>query len=475
METHAFHKAQVLKMSLSFFGVFMAFNTAQSLATSILPGDLGNICGGTLYIVFTLACIPAASLVDKIGPRASVFFGAVPYGALVLTYLYPHPSFDDGKPSISDLFAKDLFGAVLSIVMFALVGLGAPVLWTGQGVYLGRCALNAAAGEDSSPEAATSYFNGLFWSMFQANGTVGNLIASIILQHGGSGDNAKRILFGVLGVCCWVGNISLVFLRQVQQPGPSYVVDRADSSEQANKGTAGTVTLGDAVRFTFTNTKMLLLNLLIFNNGMSLGFILADYTANWIKPALTEDWTGYIIATFYAFDTVTAYLSGKAASTWIGRRGVVLYGVLAYLSYWIFFLFWDHPTVETKTAEVFVVLFAGAAVFGTADAVFQTQLPAILQSYFQGRDISCAMSSLKLWQSLGMAAQFVLGFVLKDNRVKVIIFIPLVIVAYLSALYLDLAIAPLDQRGYSPVEQRDDHTVNHSVRKYNPQENIVEW
>merc|ERR1711865_1360475 len=68
----------VLIMGMGFFGIFMAFNTAQALQ-STLNKTLGNACLCTLYGTFTVACLVGPLVVDRWGPKISMIVGASDY------------------------------------------------------------------------------------------------------------------------------------------------------------------------------------------------------------------------------------------------------------------------------------------------------------------------------------------------------------------------------------------------------------
>jgi len=110
----------VVTLSIGFFGVFMAYNTAQALATSLLPTDLSRACIGSLYFAFALTCVFAPAIVRVITPKWAIVVGALPYVALVFTNLNPS------------------WG--LSLPFWILVGLGAGLVWTGQGMFVGASA-----------------------------------------------------------------------------------------------------------------------------------------------------------------------------------------------------------------------------------------------------------------------------------------------------------------------------------------------
>jgi hypothetical protein len=184
------YRAHALVVAAGFFGVFSAFASAQALSTTLSQNKtIANVSLAILYLIFTIICIPAPKLVTHLGPKLSMIIGSAPYALFVLSFLHP------GWPT--------------TLTSHALVGVGAPLVWTGQSIYLSRCARENAYVTGTSSEAATSYFNGLFYSLFSVTGFVGTLGSSFILNY--AGDNATTLLFIVLSIICGLGVVVFVF------------------------------------------------------------------------------------------------------------------------------------------------------------------------------------------------------------------------------------------------------------------------
>lgn len=197
--------AMLLIQVASFFLVFSSFNAAQSLDGSIpAPPGLAATQFCALYVTFGALCVSAPKLISLTGPKWGMAIGMSAYVSLVASFLAP-PYCDVNAPphercwSISTIWAVRLTTAVL-------VGFGASLVWTGQGVYLGRLAAHAAHSEvataverEPTPmDAAASLnasdaarrerlgstlkrYNGLFWSCFQLSGTCGLVVSSLVL------------------------------------------------------------------------------------------------------------------------------------------------------------------------------------------------------------------------------------------------------------------------------------------------------
>jgi len=410
----------VFTMSAGFFGIFMAFNAAQALATST-SGSLGNICLATLYGTFAATCVVAPKLVDYLGPRMSMIIGGLPYIGMIFSNL--NPSY------------------YVSIPMYFLVGLGAPLIWTGQGVYTARCAYHHAQSTGIDKQEATSMFNGIFFSSFQANGTMGLLLASSILLFV-KGSNSIEVLFYVLGFIAVVGILILTTVKEVPPAG-------AGAENQ-------TVALTDTLYLCVSDVRMAATIPIIIYNGASLGFMFGDFTAFAAGKALGTALTGFVIAAFFFVNAVATYLFALAASKpSIGRRGtfqmatllhVVFFGLL--LMYQIPENFKDGDKLETPGYEAYLFIFLGAFLFGAGDAVFESQVPALLQSFFQedSNKLGASMANLKMWQSIGFTIQFVLGFVLSSYfQIKVIILLVELGVAVLALWYMHSRVQSMDE------------------------------
>jgi hypothetical protein len=62
-------------------------------------------------------------------------------------------------------------------------------------------------------------------------------------------------------------------------------------------------------------------------------------------------------------------------------------------------------------APTMVLLFVASALHAIGDSVWETQLPAVLQTIFtDDRDKAAAMANLKMWQSLGVSVLFAMSF-----------------------------------------------------------------
>lgn len=149
MRSPEYFSRVVTVLSIGYFLIFAAFNIAQNLSGSVPgPEHLGQFKFAALYLCFTLVCIPAPKIVSYLGPRRSMVFGATPYAGVLLSHLAP-PLCIDGQKTSNCWQAMPIW--ILNLFVGAACGMGAALLWTGQGVYLSRAVVHAAAAS-SMPE-----------------------------------------------------------------------------------------------------------------------------------------------------------------------------------------------------------------------------------------------------------------------------------------------------------------------------------
>ncbi len=481
-------KRTVYIVSAGFFGLFLAFSSAQGLATS-LNGDLGTICLAALYIVFTLACIPAPKLVNYLGPKNSMIIGAVPYLLMVLSFLNP--------------------GWYTSLPAHALVGVGASILWSSQGIIIGRSALAHAKETNKPVSAVTSAFNSLFYTFYNLNGMSGLALSALVLTL--IGDGPRDILYIILSALGALGIIVLFWVPNEQPVSTSSTSDSIadtsllhaevfenditpfDSSISINEtvptkdATAGSnavpdVTVLDTLKLIVSDGKMSLLIPILIYSGMSYAFLVGDYTRYAGTKMLGPNFTSMILAIFYLSNSISTYISGKAAGTGFGRWGLIIVGSLSHILFLLFFCMWDIPenyqstTVDGKTEhqqlvepllQHYIFAFVGAIFFAIGDSVWHAQLPAILQTFYteSRQKTSAAMANLKLFQSMGNALQFVIGLLLQSQiNLKMYILAIVLTFGFCGVMYLHTTHTSIDQQPESTL--RITNSINDDANAY---------
>lgn len=422
----------VMILSIGFLGTFGGFQAAQGLQTS-LNATLGFINLACLYGTFTVLCLVAppalAAMEAAVGMKVILFGSAVTYVAM----------------AVSNVYTKNW---ALPITMNVLVGVGAPLLWTCQNDYVGRCAFHATrasqpAAEEGQPEetdsdrlaANTARYNGLFFSIYQFSGAGGNVLASVVLLAFAKEDWVKDVLFFVLGGVSLCGAIAFLGLPVVA-PGEG-------QEEAPSLRATGALAVGDF--------RMRLMIPLMFTNGMTLAFLFGDYATDFTCPVAGSSVVGFVTAFFFFVNTLATMGWGRLiSSNQIRRRTAYIVATLFEFAYLFLRLFWNRPENYVKNGDDwekmrdpngldYFAIFGMVALFACGDAFWESGPTATLQNFFLGTsDCVPAMANYKLWQSLGFAIQFVIGAVLKDQpHVRTVIILVLCFVSIFCVLVLD--------------------------------------
>lgn len=417
-------------LGISFFLIFAAWNTTQSFATTVDP-SLGDAFLFALYITFTFFAVLGPRIVQYLGPKNAIIVGGLPYLLGVLSFLAP-----------SDMSEQNQY--ILKVGVGALVGFGAPILWTGQGVYLSRIAARHAQNlEESSAmpqldvlidsnrsneasNAALAEFNGVFFSFFQANGFFGSIGTGLVFLFA-TGDlkTSYPTVFTALTITCCFGILVAVFaLPKVEALEIEGVLDRDNIGGDKN----GEISLIETLKLLVAERRMYLMVPIILYNGFTLSFIFGTMPVLGWEKAFGKRFVPFGTGWFYLINTIATYLIGRYANTpKKQKKAMVLAGVCHIIVFASLILLPiaslkckpDHPspcdwlrgTAETPSLLDIAYIFALVFFFAIGDAVWESQIPAYLQSVFSesDNDTNAAMSNLKMWQSLGFALQFALG------------------------------------------------------------------
>ena len=434
------YKNMAVLQSICFFMIFAAFNAAQSLVGAIPgPQGIGAASFAALYGTYTLLCIPAPKAVEYLGPKLAMVLGAIPYVALVLSFLAPSMCTD----TLTENCWESSTLVVLKISMGALVGVGAPLLWTGQGIYLARAAAwSALKGVDTSfgvaniesgatdpyskattgapllgsiglkerTGEANKKFNGIFFSIFQLSGCCGLVVSSVILWQV-EGTAGFTYLFIGLGASCATGLFVMTTCLPNLGPVPKDEDEQNNITLSNDDGSDKEVTVFSTLIMCFTEPRMYLMVPNIIYNGMSLGFIWFSYNTFAWGSGLGASFIGFGSAAFYLVNSLSTYMTGKMAEK-TGQMGVVVMAIVLHVCFWLFFMFYDLTAVECNPN-------------GCLDSAIGSCIPSSFNGTFGPTDlVECSAFSSQGNQTCGkhtMQCEWLHGNVLSPNAMSVII------------------------------------------------------
>merc|ERR1711936_1537773 len=370
--------------------VFTGFNTMSGIQTLIfnsatkehsggfVPGFQGNgfIASAVIYGVFSIASWLAPSVVAWKGPRFAMFVAGLLYAQYIGQLLYPN--------------------TYMLYISAAIIGLGAPVIWTAQGNFLAIC---------SDPETI-SRNSGIVWAMLQVSGLIGNIFAFFMFNGQEYISTSVRTTVGIVLLAITLSGVAVMALLRP--------TSWDTTSEQA---TSPSKALWDSFAL-FLTTDMLLLSITFFYTGLQLSIWSGVYptSVGFFGGLGTER---KALATIALISIAAGEVIGGATFGFFGhltaKRGrdpiVVLGFILSMLAYFLTFLAIPNSANLNETEELafidpnrYLIIFI-AFLLGFSDACFNTQITSILGGVFKEQS-SSAFAIFKFMQSLSAAIAF---------------------------------------------------------------------
>merc|ERR1712232_1180498 len=226
---------------------------------------------------------------------------------------------------LSNLYTKVW---ALPISANVLVGVGAPLLWTCQNDYVGRYAYHASQASGEEIGTMTARFNGMFFSIYQGSGLIGNVVASTLMLQFGDKQWLKDVLFFVLAGFAIAGAFMFILMPRVAPSG-------GDEQEAPSLKATGALAVGDK--------RMALLVPIIFANGMMLSFIFTAFPADVVCPVAGSSFTGYVMAAFFGVNALaTAGWGSLISKKVISRRTAYVVATACEVGFLVVKLAWHH-------------------------------------------------------------------------------------------------------------------------------------
>ena len=380
-----------LHLSCSFCLIFLAFSVAQNSQTSLNP-TVGAIGLGILYAVFTVSNTFSAYVVGLLSLRLSLFFGALTYALYVAANIYTIPML---------LYASS-----------AVIGLGAAILWTAQGGFIAACAGQHETENALAAHSTMGQFNGIFFSIFQCNQFVGNLLAALLYTYRAS----QSAVFAVMTVICGCGVATLLLLPKTHTvTGQPLAAEHADMirrrrgeafSEQDDEDEAADDVDADAyqsaaprqavsVSAVLSSLRLLadgrlsLMLMLIVYSGFAQSFMYGVFP----PLVLGNEHRFFLLSFLGGMDAFFSFTLGKLSDR-IGRLPILVLGFVAHSAVYIYLastysagLATNDDSDSGPVGAVYLSLglpymFLLALLLAIGDACWNTQTYAILGSYF---------------------------------------------------------------------------------------------
>ncbi|CAF0759877.1 unnamed protein product [Rotaria sp. Silwood1] len=349
----------IIHLSLSFFLIFMSYNVTQTFQTSSDYAKDGAFAIGIIYLVFCLGNLALSSYITQLlGVRLTLILSSLTYVLFIACNIKYNKW-------------------TLYICAF-LLGFGAALLWTAQGVYVTISTNKHEQINNLIPSSTRGFMNGIFFGLFQLHQIIGNLLVSFLFHL----NFDQWIIFTIMTSIAGLGMLSLIFLRNIKLP-----------KIKKEQSILSSLSILLDIRF------ILLIPAMCYN-GLSQGFIFAT-----IPPLIVDKSRKYLM--FALFGTITAFnfiVVGKLSDL-IGRRlFIFIIGALAHMIiFGLLLTIWKASLYESRT-EIFVMLLTGLSI---GDTIFSTLLYSIIASIYGETRPADAFACLRLFQSGSTAIAFV--------------------------------------------------------------------
>jgi len=389
----------VIQLGVGFLFVFFAFNSQGFIEETVIEsfaddGSINKHAGyyslSIIYATFTLANFIAAPVVEILGARWAMLAGSLCYTLFQAGFLFLNSPF---------LYASS-----------ALLGVGAAILWTGQGKYLAT----------NSTDATSSRNAGLLWAISQTCLSSGGVFLFIVFH---SQDDKKishstvRILYGVFTAVSLLGNFVLAMLTMPQKA----------TGEDAAPKVSHRQLLASTFRLLFTR-QMFLLAFVFSYTGIELAFWSGIYPTS---VSFTEQLgsNGLNTNSLLALNAIAAGIGqicggglfGMLGSRTgkFGRNPIVALGAATHLiCFLIVYINLPADAPLKKTSEkglidpsITLALLSGG-LLGFGDACWNTQIYSLLVTEYR-KESAQAFALLKFFQSLLSCAAFFYGSALQ--------------------------------------------------------------
>ncbi|XP_018010588.1 UNC93-like protein isoform X2 [Hyalella azteca] len=392
----------IIVISIAFTFLFTAYNAMANLQSSINE-ELGTTSLAVLYGALVLSCMFVPPLlISKLKVKLTIAVCMLGYSAYMVAQFYPE-------------YYTMIPGAIL-------LGLGAAPMWSAKCTYLTEVGRIYAGITNQDTEVIVTRMFGIFFLFFQSSQVWGNLISSAVLSvdselvdpedatmcgiHYCAMDNhtsnstvnevtdAKRYtLSGIYLACALLSSVIVVLFVDPLSRFGDY-----ESKKEAATMKDGVRLLGATFRHLMHPYQLLIIPLTVWS-GVEQAFIQGDFTSAFISCGLGVHMVGYVMICYGICDAVCSVCFSPIVKI-VGRIPVFILGAVANAAIIILFFLWEPNSDDMP------VFFIAAAVWGIADAVWQTQINAFYGIIFPG-EAEAAFSNYRMWESIGFIITFV--------------------------------------------------------------------
>ncbi|XP_053698966.1 UNC93-like protein MFSD11 [Sabethes cyaneus] len=364
-------------------------NIEQTIIDSIKSDDPsfngdGYTSLAVVYATLSIANWITPPILSKIGSKMAMVVGAMTYCIFITSFLWPQ--------------------TLLLYIASLILGVGAALIWTGQGMYLTKC----------SDESTISRNSGIFWATLQMSMFFGNLLVFYLFQDKTHIDKETRVLVFAIMIGVTITGIASLCTLKPQNEASVILEDEIPDVQQTPKQAFVSAT------HLFVTKNILLLTVPFIYTGLALSFFSGVYGASiGFTNALGEQakqlvgLNGVFIGVGEVLGGVVFGLLGKRTIIW-GREPIIIAGLIIHaMSYFLIYLNLPDsaPFGDTNEVGYFKPPIASVAILcsfllGLGDACYNTQILSILGGVFTKKSAE-AFAIFKFAQSVAAAISFV--------------------------------------------------------------------
>ncbi|XP_053568174.1 protein unc-93 homolog A-like [Bombina bombina] len=394
------HLKNILVLSFGILLLYTAYMGLQTLQSSLNKIEgLGVASLSVMYVSLSISSLLLPPLlIKKLGCKWTIVASMFCFISYSLCNFYP------SWPTL--------------IISSILVGIGGGPLWASKSTYITIIGNKYSEMCGKVAKDVVNQYFGMFFLIVQTCRVWGNLISSLIFHltrnEGGldamnqticgAGDcpaelsnslngttkgPSKTVIYILLGSYTGCGVLAvlliILFLDQTQEDKV-----KRDSENVCSSLLAACKQLRD-------KRQCLLIPLTMFS-GFEQGFIASDFTKSYVTCILGLKYVGFVIICFGVTNAICAALFGKLVQ-YTGRIPLFLLGAAINVGCIIGFLVWKPSTGN------FAIFFIMSALWGIADAVWQTLLSSLYGVLFE-KNKEAAFANFSLWESIGFAIAF---------------------------------------------------------------------
>ncbi|KAL7388047.1 hypothetical protein ABVT39_006172 [Epinephelus coioides] len=391
----------VLVVSVGFLSLFTAYGGLQSLQSSLnAEQGMGVASLSVIYasIIISSMFLPPI-MIKNLGCKWTIVVGMACYVSYSFGNLYP--------------------GWYTLIPTSVILGLGGSPLWSAKCTYLTISGNTQAAKDGNKGSDVINQYFGIFFFIFQSSAVWGNLMSSLIfgqdtniayipdeqLATCGAADcglnisvngtttrPAQKLVWTLVGCYIGVGVLAMIIVAVFLDN-----IDRDQSSRFRENREPFCHTFMATFRL-LKDWRLVTLIPLTMYSGFEQSFLSGEYTKNYVTCALGIHFVGYVMMCFGAANSLCSFLFGRLARH-TGRAALFFFAALTNFASIIALLYWrPHP-------DQLPVFFVFPALWGMADAIWQTQTNALYGVLFP-RDKEAAFANYRMWESLGFVIAF---------------------------------------------------------------------